>query len=105
MAQRVLIRDRAYEDLGEISAYLCRTSRALAERFLDAADGTFGDLAKKPGLGSPCSFTHPFLAELRHWRVSGFKNYLVFYAPVKDGVRIYRVLHGARDVERVLAED
>ena len=105
MAQRVLIRDRAYEDLEEISDYLLRTSRALAERFVDAADDTFADLAKNPGLGSPSHFTHPFLTEVRNWRVKGFKNYLVFYAPVADGVRIYRVLHGARDVERLLADD
>lgn len=105
MAHRVLIRDRAYEDLEEIPDYLCRTSRALAERFVDAADNTFADLAKNPGLGSPCHFTHPFLAEVRNWRVKGFKNYLVYHAPVADGVRIYRVLHGARDIENVLAEN
>ena len=105
MAMRVLIRDQAYNDLAEISDHLGRTSEALAMRFLTSADATFADLAKNPGLGSPCHFSHPFVADVRHWRVKGFKNYLVFYAAVEHGVRIYRVLHGARDVESVLAED
>jgi len=105
MARRVLIREQAYKDLAEISDHLCKASQALAGRFLDAADATFADLARSPGIGSPCHFSHPFLAEIRNWRVKGFKNYSIFYAPVSDGVRIYRVLHGARDLERLLAED
>jgi len=101
MARRVLIGDRAYEDLAEISDYLSKSSQSLAERFLDSADATFADLAKTPGLGSPCRFSHPFVADIRLWRVKKFKDYLIFYASVEGGVRIYRVLHGARDIESV----
>jgi toxin ParE1/3/4 len=104
MARRVLIRDQALADLADISDHLCKLSRSLAERFLDAADSTFADLAKNPGLGGPCQFAHPFIADIRRWRVKKFKDYLIFYAAVEDGVRIYRVLHGARDLETILAE-
>ena len=105
MAFRVLIRQQAYQDLEEISDYLCKSSTALASKFLDAADATFADLSKNPGLGAPIQMEHPFLAEIRHWRIKDFRKYLIFYAPVENGVRIYRVLHGSRDLERAIAED
>jgi len=31
--------------------------------------------------------------------VKGFDNYLIFYAPTADGVEVYHVLHGARNLE------
>ena len=33
------------------------------------------------------------------WRVKGFEKYLVFYRPLKDGIVVLRVIHGARDIE------
>jgi len=30
---------------------------------------------------------------------------VVFYQPVEDGVQIVRVLHGARDIERIFAQE
>jgi toxin ParE1/3/4 len=32
------------------------------------------------------------------------KSYLVFYALTEDGVEIYRVLHGRRDIEELFEE-
>jgi toxin ParE1/3/4 len=28
-----------------------------------------------------------------------FKNHLIFYFPIENGVKIYRIIHGARNVE------
>jgi toxin ParE1/3/4 len=33
---------------------------------------------------------------------SPFRNYLVFYRPIEDGVEVLTVLHGARDLQAVL---
>ena len=38
-------------------------------------------------------------------RIKGFENHLIFYRPSEDGVDIIRVLHGARDIEKVFEED
>jgi plasmid stabilization system protein ParE len=44
------------------------------------------------------------LAELRFLPLfSPFAKYLVFYRPVANGIEIFRVLHGARDIEGILA--
>jgi toxin ParE1/3/4 len=42
---------------------------------------------------------------MRFWPVTGFRNYLVFYFPLSDGVEIVRVLHAARDWTRVLEDE
>jgi len=34
----------------------------------------------------------------------GFEKMLLFYFPLKDGVDLVRVVHGSRDLERLLAE-
>jgi hypothetical protein len=33
--------------------------------------------------------------------VKGFERYLIFYRPLTDGVELLRVIHCARDVERL----
>lgn len=104
MASRVLISDQAYNDLGEISHYFGKSSFRLAERFLGAADDTFASLAISPNIGARCEFKHRFVADLRVWRVKGFEKYLILYASVDGGIRVYRVLHGSRNIERALAE-
>lgn len=44
-------------------------------------------------------------AGLRRWPIPGFRNYLIFYRPMENGVEIVRVLHGARDIAAALEED
>lgn len=36
--------------------------------------------------------------------LDGFETILLFYFPLKDGIDLVRVLHGSRDLERLLAE-
>jgi plasmid stabilization system protein ParE len=48
------------------------------------------------------AYPHPDHLELRAKLVTGFTKYVVFYSVRDDGVYIVRVLHGARDIPRVL---
>ena len=45
------------------------------------------------------------LAGLRRVPVKGFDNYLLFYLPRPDGIDVIRVLHAARDIESILANE
>ena len=36
--------------------------------------------------------------------LDGFEKILLFYFPLRDGVDLVRVVHGSRDLERLLAE-
>jgi toxin ParE1/3/4 len=73
-----------------------------AIRFYDAAARTFEAIADMPGIGERRETANPRLAGLRVRRIEGFEKHLIFYRPVEDGVEIVRVLHGARDIDRVL---
>ena len=37
--------------------------------------------------------------------LSRFPKYLVFYRPITDGIEVIRVLHGARDLDGILADE
>jgi toxin ParE1/3/4 len=50
-------------------------------------------LAENPKLGR----THDeFVHNLRTFP---HKDYVIFYFPIENGVEIYRILHGARDID------
>jgi len=38
-------------------------------------------------------------------RASRFRKYLVFYRPISGGIEVLHVLHGARDIAGILAEE
>lgn len=89
-------------DLQEGYRYLRKFDRATGEAFLHAAYDTFEFLAAHPALGRPRpEFGH---AGLRSWRVSGFHRFLIFYRPRPGKVQIWRVLHGSRDLSRILGQ-
>lgn len=96
----------ARRDLVEIYRYHAREAGLeVADRFLAQAEATFTRLAGMPGLGAPYEHEHPALADVRVSPISGFKTYLIFYRPVTGGIEVLRVLHGARDIPAILAED
>jgi toxin ParE1/3/4 len=76
--------------------------RSLSKRFLNAADATFRQLLTSPELGSLCLFRHSEAQDLRVWRVKGFEKHLIFYRSDASGIEIVRVLHSARDIDRIL---
>lgn len=77
----------------------------VAERFLTQVESTFARLAMMPGTGARYGHGHPALAELRYFPVSRFPKYIVFYQSIAEGIRIVRVLHGARNIAGILAEE
>jgi toxin ParE1/3/4 len=85
-------------DLQAIYRYIRADDEPCARRFLEAAYDTFEFLADHPLIGrARPEFGH---AELRSWRIQGFRNHLIFYRPVGDRVQIWRVLHGSRDLHQ-----
>jgi toxin ParE1/3/4 len=96
----------ALRDLDEAADYLRRQNgpeRAIG--FLRNADSTFTRLANMPGLGTRYDPDEPVFANLRFFPISRFRKYLVFYRPIMDGIEVLRVLHGARDIRSLLAEE
>jgi toxin ParE1/3/4 len=58
-----------------------------------------------PGIGTKYQHQHPALAGLRYFPVSRSRIDIVFYRPIASGIEVVRVLHGARDLDRILAQE
>ncbi len=96
-------RPEAVRDVIEAADFIARrTSLAAADRFLAAVEATADRLARMPGLGARWESDHPRLADLRVASVSRFRKHLIFDRATPDGIELVRVLHVARDLDRLL---
>lgn len=96
----------ALRDLARHADYLEEhAGLATAERFLNAAQDAFARLAAMPNMGLRREAPSAHFAALRQCPIRGFENYLVFYQPAASGIDVLRVLHGARDIDRILEEE
>lgn len=86
----------AQSDLIEIWSYIAQYNEEAADNLIDKIYQKSQVLADSPYIG----VARPELApELRSFVV---EKYVLFYQPISDGVKIVRVLHGARDIEQLL---
>ena len=103
--RRILRRPRVKADLAGHYAFIARDKVEPAERFLREAQVAFERLAHMPGLGRTWESPDPRLDGVRVYPLPhGFRNYLVFYKPVPEGIEVMAVLHGARDLGAILHE-
>jgi toxin ParE1/3/4 len=58
-----------------------------------------------PRMGAPKVLKNRSLAGLRSFPVSGFEEIRVYYRIHEDTLRVIRVLHGKRDVRRILEKE
>lgn len=106
MSGRILKRPRARLDLDDAAAFSQEQSgpeRAI--RFLRAAESTLAMLAGMPGMGTRYEPDEPLHAGLRYFPIARHRKFLVFYRPLPDGIEVLRVLHGARQIAGILAEE
>jgi toxin ParE1/3/4 len=88
-------RPRALLDLADIWSYIAEDSVTNADRFAVRIDKAFRLVARRPGIGRARPELYP---DLRSFVIG---KYVVFYLPLKDGIDVIRILHGARDIETV----
>lgn len=90
---------QAEEDLIDIWLYIAHDDVRAADRVLDDIEEKLLLLADQPGLGPARSDIAP---ELRY---SPVRRYLILYRQITDGIEIVRVVHGARDVPTLMADN
>ncbi len=95
---------RVEDELWGIWHFIAQYNPDAATHVIEAAYETFKTLAANPGIGRLRRFRSLRLRDVRSWRVSGFKNYLVFYRGVPEGIQVLHVYHGAQDVEALFGE-
>jgi toxin ParE1/3/4 len=87
----------ALQDLVEIGTHIARDNPTAALRWVDAIEAVCELLATQPAIGHRVR-TRRF-GEIRREPVG---NYLIYYRPIARGVEILRVVHGARDQDRLV---
>jgi toxin ParE1/3/4 len=89
---KVIVSDRAEDDLFALFAYLQEQSPAAAEAIAAEIDRRFQTIGRFPLSGSSRDRLGPDI------RVMLASPYAIFYAVRRDHVTILRILHGSRDV-------
>jgi toxin ParE1/3/4 len=105
MSRKIHKRPRVLLDLAEQALFIGKTGPEAASRFLDAAEAAFSTLAEQPNLGGLFPMENTRLEGLRAWRIRGFNKHVVFYLVQARSIEIVRVLHGARDLDAILAAE
>ncbi|MEX0717605.1 MAG: type II toxin-antitoxin system RelE/ParE family toxin [Planctomycetaceae bacterium] len=94
--RRPLYTLQSQRDLDRILRHVSRDDPAAALRLIERIRRACRRLADSPDLG----IRHDeVVEELRIWPV---RRYLVFYRPHPAGIEVLRIIHGARDWERLL---
>lgn len=96
--RRLVLSPRAAQDLEEIAATIARDNPARAASFIAELEDKCRAVARTPELYP----ARPDLAPAMRMAVHG--RYLIFYREFAEAgvVRVERVLHGARDVGRLV---
>jgi toxin ParE1/3/4 len=94
---RIVQSPAAEDDLLEIWVGLAEINVFAAQRLLDDLHDATQLLATQPLIGKA---RREFGAGIRSFPV---RDYVLVYRPILDGVELVRVVHGARDLERVLS--
>ena len=85
----------ARDDLKQLWLYVVQHNLSADDRSIDKFERTLRSLARYPLMGESVP---QIRAGLRRFTVG---NYVLYYELIKGGVRLVRVLHGARKIEDV----
>ena len=93
--QKIIYTLLAEKDLEDIWQYIAEDSVKRASNFLRLIERKIRYLSKNPLAGRART---ELVTNLRSFPVG---NYMLFYQPSAAGVKIVRVLHGARDIKNL----
>lgn len=94
--KRVVITGPARRDRVEIWFHIANDDLDAADRLIEDIDQKLLLLADAPNLGR----ARPDIAPQLRYFPNG--NYLIFYTPEPDGIKVVRILHAARHIEDLL---
>jgi toxin ParE1/3/4 len=86
----------ARDDLRRIWLYIAQDNVAAADRMIDRFERNLTLLARNPTIGQSAE---QFRVGLRQSTVG---KYVLFYEPIDEGIRLVRVMHGARKLDELL---
>ncbi len=100
---RLVLSDVAVADILEQAEwYSAQSGTALAGRWEKAVTSAILRVVSRPATGAPCTFQSSELRHVRRTAIRGFPKHLLFYRVDPGEILVLRVVHGARDLERLL---
>lgn len=93
----------AIDDLDRIWSFIAADSQDAADRVEAAVFDACEMLSRNPMLGS--KRIELTARPVRFWTVTHFPNFVVVYRPDTRPLRIIRVLHGKRNLARILLRE
>lgn len=79
-----------------------QSASAVASRFVDSVRSSVYQLLPHPRMGAPVRGS---IRGLRSWPVQGFEAFRIYYLEDEKTLRVVRVLHGMRNVRRILKKE
>jgi len=83
--------------------YAAQWEEALAKGWEKAVTAAMLRVVSRPAVVALCKFRSPELRGVRRITISGFPKHLLFYIVAHGEILVLRVVHGARDLERLLS--
>jgi toxin ParE1/3/4 len=76
----------------------------VAMRFIEATQETIATICRMPEIGVQKLLGNNALRSLRSWPVNNFEDIRIYYLIQDNLLRVVRVLHGKRDVGKILTD-
>ncbi len=80
-----------------------KVSLDASDRFLEATEAAYKQLAHMPRMGVLRDYGNPDYTGMRMRPISRFNKYLIFYRVSDDKIEILRVLFAARNIPEIFA--
>ena len=87
---------QAEADAIDIWLYISKDNLAAANRMLYRIESRLQSLANMPLSAEAVPYIAPNI------RRSSIGNYVIYYRPIKNGIQVIRILHGAREPKDLL---
>jgi toxin ParE1/3/4 len=86
-------------DIGQIWSYIAKDNVAAADRMVQSLNDAIRLLARNPELGSAVEIRAGMRCKPVH------RRYLILYIATRHELQVLRILHSARDYERILSDE
>jgi toxin ParE1/3/4 len=90
------------QDIIDIYSYIYHRSPQAAERVFDAIERSIKALRDIPGAGRLWQSPDPRLEGIRVTVITPYRNFLIFFRPTDTAIEIYRIIHGARELDAIV---
>ncbi len=102
---RVLRRTRQVrDDIIHIYRHIHDHNHGAADKVFDAIERSIRALLDTPGVGRYWNSPDPRLDRMRVTTVRPYRNYLIFFRAAADRIEVFRVIHGARELQPLVDE-